>query len=163
MISILKFFVVLISLFSGIFPFTKNYNNYEYIEEINEVEEIEDIDNIGFNELEYDINVALQYLFENLYGDKIYDARIYVERIYTKEEEQEIEELKNLNLGPNDYAFEVLYSIKPSSNIDIGELMILDGEYDQYTEWIDNIERVGIISYIDEESGYRVTKFGPSF
>lgn len=111
-------------------------------------------------EAKYQIEVAMQYLFEKIYGDKVFDARINVEKIYTAEEEKEI----GMELGEDEVAFEVRYELKPSSSADINELMIPDGEYDKESEWIKDIHRVGVLKPTNnEEQKYEITNFGTGF
>ena len=112
-------------------------------------------------EAEYQIEVALQYLFEEIYGDKVFDARIYVEKVYTYEDEQEIDALKQMKLGPDEVAFEVKYELKPTKDANITELTIPDGEYDEETEWVTGLHRVGVLRPTESgEQKYEITDFG---
>ncbi len=96
-------------------------------------------------EAEYQIKVAFQNWLVETYGTKVFDARIYVEKMYTAEEEQEIEALKERNLGPNEIAFEVRYELKPSSPDYVNELTVATGEYDEESDWITNKFNLGIL------------------
>ena len=111
-------------------------------------------------EAKYQIKVAMQYLLEEAYGDKIFDARIYVEKIYTAEEEKE-EPLKSLNIGIDDVAFEVKYEIKPVDGVDINEFLAATGEYDEETGWVKEKYNVGILRKNEKgEPEYKITDFG---
>ena len=59
-------------------------------------------------------------------GDKVFDARIYVDKIYTYEDEQEIDALKQMKLGPDEVAFEVRYELKPTEGTNVTELSIFN-------------------------------------
>ena len=74
-------------------------------------------------EAKYQVEVAMQYLLEEAYGDKVNDARIRVEKIYTAEDEQANEVLKEYNLGPDEVAFEVRYDLHPAEGVDVNELL----------------------------------------
>lgn len=110
-------------------------------------------------EAKYQIEVAMQYLLEEAYGDKVNDARIYVEKIYTVEEEQAMDVLKDYNLGPDEVAFEVRYELHPAEGTDVNELMAANGEYDEESGWITEKYSVGILRP-DEDGSYTITDFG---
>ena len=111
-------------------------------------------------EAEYQIKVAMQYLLEETYGDKVFDARIYVEKIYTAEEEKE-EPLKSLNIGINDVAFEVKYELKLVDGVDVNEFLAGSGEYDEESGWVKEKYNVGILRpNEDGEQKYKITNFG---
>ena len=115
----------------------------------------------NMEEAEYQIKVAMQYLFEDTYGDKVFDARIYIDKIYSAEDEEEIDVLKQMNLGPNEVAFEVKFELKPSPGADITELTIPDGEYDEETEWVTGLHRVGVLRPNESsEQKYKITDYG---
>lgn len=112
----------------------------------------------------YQIELAMQYLFEETYGDDVFDARIYVEKVYTEEDEAKNPILKKMNLGPDEVAFEVKFELKPSADADIDLLVIPDGEYDEESGWIKNMARVGVLR--PNESGeqkYKITNYGTGF
>ena len=114
-------------------------------------------------EAEYQIQVAMQYLFEEVYGSKIVDARIYVDKIYTAQEEQE-EPLKSYNLGPDEVAFEVHYEILPKEGTDINELTVATGVYDEESGWIKEKYNIGILRPNEGgEPAYKITNFGTGF
>ena len=95
-------------------------------------------------EAKYQIEVAMQKLLEETYGDKVFDARIYVDKIYSTEEEKE-EPLKSLNIGIEDVAFEVNYELKLASGVDPNEFTAGTGYYDEESEWVKEKSAVGIL------------------
>lgn len=120
--------------------------------------------NMNQEEAEYQIEVAMQYLLEEAFGDKVDDARIYVEKIYTAEEEQEDELLQSLALGPDEYAFEVKYELHPAEGADPIELTAATGEYDEESGWVVEKYNVGVLRpNQDGEPEYVITDFGTSF
>ena len=110
-------------------------------------------------EAEYQIEVAMQKLLEEAYGDKVNDARIYVEKIYTVEDEQENEALKDYNLSPDEVAFEVRYELHPAEGTDVNELMAATGEYDEESGWVIEKYNLGVLRPTDDGS-YTITDFG---
>ncbi len=113
------------------------------------------------DEADYQIQVAMQYLLEEAYGDKVNDARVYVEKIYTSEEEQAIPELKERNLGPDEVAFEVKYELHPAEGTDVNELTAATGTYDEETGWILEKYNLGILRPNDSgDREYKITDFG---
>lgn len=115
-------------------------------------------------EAEYQIQVAMQYLLQETYGDKVNDARIYVEKIYTVEEEKEISELASRNLGPNEVAFEVKYELHPAEGVDVNEFLAGTGDYDKESGWIVEKYNVGILRPTESgEQKYEITDFGTGF
>lgn len=115
----------------------------------------------NFEEAEYQIKVAFQDWLVEAYGDSVFDARIYVEKIYTAEEEQEIDALKERNLGANEVAFEVKYELKPAEGADINMLTAATGEYDEESGWIKEKYNLGILRPNTEgEAKYKVTEVG---
>lgn len=118
----------------------------------------------NYYEIEYQIKVALQQLFEDIYGNKVYDARMYIEKIYTKEEEKQNELLKDLNLKEKEYAFELRYELKPASGVNPNELITSNGVYNEESGWITDIERVGVLRFNQNNiPNYQITNFGTSF
>ena len=114
-------------------------------------------------EAEYQIKVAMQFLMEEMYGDKIHDARIYMDKIYTAEEEQE-EPLKSYNLGPDEVAFEVHYEILPVQRTDVNELTAATGVYDEESGWVKEKYNIGILRPNESgEPAYKITDFGTGF
>ena len=116
-------------------------------------------------EAKHQIEVAMQYLLEEAFGDKVNDARIYVEKIYTAEEEQSDELLKSLGLGPDEYAFEVKYELHPAEGADPIELTAATGDYDEESGWVVDKYNVGVLRPNDGggEPAYVITDFGTSF
>ena len=110
-------------------------------------------------EAEYQIKVAMQYLLEEAYGDKVNDARIYVEKIYTAEDEQADEALKTYNLGPDEVAFEVRYDLHPADGVDVNELLAATGEYDEESGWVKDKYNLGVLRPT-EDGSYTITDFG---
>ena len=110
-------------------------------------------------EAKYQIEVAMQKLLEESYGDKITDARIYVEKIYTAEDEQADEALKEYNLGPDEVAFEVRYELHPAEGVDVNEFMAATGEYDEESGWVTEKYNLGVLRPT-EDGSYTITDFG---
>ena len=110
-------------------------------------------------EAEYQIEVAMQKLLEEAYGDKVNDARIHVEKIYSVEDEQAEEVLKEYNLGPDEVAFEVRYDLHPAEGTDVNELMAATGEYDEESGWVTDKFNLGILRPA-EDGSYTITDFG---
>lgn len=128
------------------------------------VQTASDVKNIplkdDLEEAKYQIEVAMQYKLEEIYGNKVFDARVNVEKIYSREEENQ-EPLNSYGIGPNDLAFEVRYEIKPANGADITELLVPNGEYDEGTGWIKDKYSVGILRQNDGgEQKYIITDFG---
>ena len=117
----------------------------------------------NLEEAKYQIEVAMQYQLEKMYGDKVNDARIYVEKILTTEEEKAISSLQNL--GPNEVAFEVKYELHPAEGVDVNELTAANGELDQESGWIKEKYGVGVLRPNTEasEPKYVITDFGTGF
>ena len=115
----------------------------------------------NLEEAEYQIKVAMQDLLVEAYGTDVFDARIYVEKMYTYEEEQEIPELKERNLGPNEVAFEVKYEIKPAEGVDPIKFTAATGEYDEESGWVKEKYNLGILRpNEDGDAKYKITDFG---
>ena len=113
---------------------------------------------------EYQIQVAMQYLLGETYGDKVNDARIYVEKIYTAEEEQENELIKSYQLGPDEYAFEVKYELHPAEGVDVNEFLAGTGEYEEESGGVKEKYNVGILRPNESgEPAYKITDFGTGF
>ncbi len=121
--------------------------------------------NMSQEDAEYQIEVAMQYLLEEAYGDKVDDARIYVEKVYTAEEEQADELLKSLELGADEYAFEVKYELHPAEGADPIELTAATGELDEESGWVVEKYNVGVLrpNADGSEPAYVITDFGTSF
>ncbi len=119
---------------------------------------------MSYDDAEYEIQVAMQFLLEEAYGDKIFDARVYVQKIYTAAEEQQDEALKSLNLGPDEYAFEVMYELLPAEGVDPMQFTAATGDYNEETGWVTDKYNVGILrpSGLDFPE-YEITNFGTGF
>ncbi len=113
-------------------------------------------------EAETQIVLALQRMFKEEYGDDVVDSRITVSKVYTAEDEEEVEPIKEMNLGPNEVAFEVSYDLKPSKDADVDRLLIPNGEFDEETGWVLNIGRLGVLRENDNDGNkeYTITDFG---
>ena len=117
------------------------------------------------DEAKYQIEVAMQYLLEETYGDKVNDGRIYVEKIYTAEDEAEVPVLKDMNLSPDEVAFEVRYELHPAEGVDVNELLVANGEFDKESGWVIDKYGVGILrpNPNGNEPAYVITDFGTGF
>ena len=109
-------------------------------------------------EAEEQINIAMEDLLAEIYGDSVVAAKINVTKIYTAEEEQEFDALKQMNLGENEVAFELNYELKPAEGADIFKLTVPDGVYDEKTGWVTEIYRLGVLR--PDGDGYIITDFG---
>ena len=112
-------------------------------------------------EAEKQIEIAMQNLIKKNYGSDVVDSKIFVEKIYTSEEEQEMDVLKEMNLGPDEVAFEVKYELKIKEGIDPIRFTAATGEYDEETGWVKEKYNVGILRPNGE--GYTITDFGTGF
>ena len=120
---------------------------------------VEDLNN-NHSAAIYRIEKTLQEYFESAYENKITNSRFNVKKIYTKEEADKDDTLKTLKLGNQDLAFEVEYQLQPSSDDDIKELTIPDGEYNEDLGWITDISRLGILKYNSKTKEYSIENFG---
>ncbi len=118
----------------------------------------------NMKEAERQLETALRNRLDEAYGSDIADVRIYIEKMYNYEEEQAFEILKEMNLGPNEIAFEARYDLKPAEGADINRLMIPNGEYDQESGWVKDCTRLGVLRpNPDTAEGapkYVITDFG---
>lgn len=110
-------------------------------------------------EAENQINAAMMDMLKEAYGDKFDDAKINVEKVYTAEEEQANDALKSMNLGPDEVAFEVRYDIHPAEGVDVNELMVANGEFDEESGWVVDKFNVGVLRKA-EDGTYSITDFG---
>lgn len=110
-------------------------------------------------EAEAQIKAVLQSMFEETYGDKIDDSKINVEKIYTAEDEQEVDALKQAELGLDAVAFEVSYDLHPAEGADVNELLIPNGELDEESGWVVDKKNIGILR-LQEDGTYTITDFG---
>lgn len=102
----------------------------------------------------YQIEIALQDFFKEIYGDKITNSRFNVTKIYSDEEAKDLD----IELGDDDIAFEVTYQVKPAEGIDIDELTVPNGTYDEVLEWVKDKKAVGVLKNNDGE--YSIENFG---
>lgn len=105
------------------------------------------------------IEKTLQEYFKDVYGDKITNSRFNITKIYSTKEEND-ESIKSLKLGKKDIAFEVTYQLQPAENINIQELTVVDGEYDENLGWVKNISRLGVLKYNEKDDTYSIKNFG---
>lgn len=126
----------------------------EYLESVENVKETP-------SSAKYHVEKALQKYFVKVYGDKIIDVKFNVTKVYSSKEEKETEVLKSMNLGKKDIAFEVTYQLLPAENVNIIELMIPNGEFDQKSGWIVDVSRVGVLKY--SNGNYSIKDFGTGF
>ena len=131
----------------------KNITFEEYLDSIDNIKEVPEA-------AKYRIIKTLQEYFKDVYGDKITNSRFNVKKIYTDEEVNKDETIKSLKIGDKDIAFEVTYQLKPSDGVDLNELMVVDGEYDEELEWVVNISRLGILKYNEKDKSYSISNFG---
>ncbi|MBR2547525.1 MAG: hypothetical protein IKF07_04965 [Eubacterium sp.] len=110
-------------------------------------------------EAEKQIEIAMQELIEEAYGDKVDDSKIYIEKIYTAEDEQADEGLKTYDLGPDEVAFEVRYDLHPAEGTDVNELMAATGEYDEASGWVKDKFNLGVLRP-NGDGTYKITDFG---
>ena len=108
-----------------------------------------------------EIEKAFQAWIAETYGEKVVESKVYVEKMYTAEEEQEVEAIKEMNLGAEEIAFEVRYELKPAEGADINELTVANGVYDEESGWIKEKFNLGVLRpSIEGEALYRVTNIG---
>ena len=120
--------------------------------------------NMSEEDAKYQIEVAMQYLLEETYGEKVDDARIYVEKIYSADDEAEMELLSDYELGADDYAFEVKYELHPAEGVDPIELTAATGQLDEESGWIIDKYNVGILRPNEAgEPAYVIDSFGTGF
>lgn len=121
--------------------------------------------NMSEEDAKYQIEVAMQYLLEETYGEKVNDARITVEKVYSADDEAETEVLSGYELGADDYAFEVKYELHPADGVDPNEFLAGTGEFDEETGWVINKTNVGILrpNTAAEEPAFVIDSFGTGF
>ena len=126
----------------------------------NAKEKEDEVKGIKYNEGEakYQIQLAMQKLIEEAYGDAVYDTYTNVDKVYSAEEEEEIDVLKEYNLGPDEVAFEVSFSLNPAEGADILQLTATDGEYDKESGRVVNKHGLGILR--PSGDSYVITNFG---
>ena len=128
----------------------------EYLESVKDVKETPEA-------AKYQIEKALdKHLTEELYKDKVSNIKYNVTKIYTAQEEKENGQLKQMNIGNKDIAFEVVYEIMPAEGVDPNGLMVPDGEYNEERGYITGLHRVGVLKY-NKDGKYSITEFGTGF
>lgn len=108
---------------------------------------------------EAQITTAMQDLLKESYGDKITDSKIFVEKIYSAEDEQALDVLKDYNLSSEEVAFEVRYELLPAEGVDLNELLVANGEFDEESGWIVEKYAVGVLRP-NGDGTYKITDFG---
>ena len=68
--------------------------------------------------------------------------------------------MKSLKIGKNEFAFDVTYQLQPKDGIDMKELTVPDGEYDEDLGWVKDISRVGVLRYNEKKDSYSIDNFG---
>ena len=121
------------------------------------LDSIKDIKN-NKSAAKYKVEKTLQEYFKEIYGDNITNSRFNVKKIYNEKEANKT--IKSLGLNKEDIAFEVEYELMPSENADIKPLTVVDGEYDEITGWVININRLGILKYNKKNNTYTIKNFG---
>ena len=113
-------------------------------------------------EAKYQIEVAMQHLLEETYGDKVVDARITVDKVYSAADEESVPSLKEMKLGLDEVAFEVSYELKPKEGEDVNQFTAATGEYDEASGWVKDKHNVGILrpNPDGKEPAYVITDFG---
>ena len=90
-----------------------------------------------------------------LYGDKIAEVKISNIKVY--EGKQREDTLVIVDLGENDYAFELDFEIKPTSKEYAEELCEYVGTYDEETGLVSQKQAYGVMRYNVISKGYDVT------
>ena len=112
-------------------------------------------------EAKYPIELAMKNQIKEAYGNDVVDSKIDVQKIYSPADEQEVEPLKEMNLGRNEVAFEVKYELKPAEGVDVMALTAATGEYDEASGWVKEKYNLGILRPNDSgEAKYKITDFG---
>lgn len=107
----------------------------------------------------YQVEKVLKDQLENkIFKDEIENSRFNVTKIYTKNDVDNNDTIKSLNLGKDDIAFEVTYQLQPKDGVDLNKLMVPDGEYDEKLGWVVDINRLGILR--KDNNKYKLDNFG---
>ena len=146
-ISFCLIMVMLLMVFTACeFSTTKTENNVEEVAS-EKVEEKKDI--------KEEIEAASKRYFDMLYGDKI--AKVKISNIKVYEGKQREDTLVIVDLGENDYAFELDFEIKPTSKEYVEELCEYVGTYDEETGLVSQKQAYGVMRYNVISKGYDVT------
>ena len=120
--------------------------------------------NMSEEDAKHEIEVAMQYLLEETYGEKVADARIYVEKVYSADDEKERELLQEYDLSADEYAFEVKYELLPAEGVDPIEFTPGNGEIDEESGWVVGKYNVGVLRPNEAgEPAYVIDCFGTAF
>ena len=130
------------------------YVDEDYGEFVSEISD-EDLQYLDSDEL---IEHFVFKELEKIYEDKMFGAKIYIDKIYTKEDVEDNEFLKELNLDDDDMAFETTFHVLPKTDEDVDMFLIPNGEYDEETGWVKNMTRVGVLRI--NEDGYSIDYLG---
>ncbi len=106
------------------------------------------------------IEHALFTVFKESYGSKFASAKVTVDKIYTSKEIENKPEIKSLNVGEDELAFEVTVDFEPAEGADPNIFLIPDGELNKTSGWINNAHRVGILTPSTGEEKYKVRNYG---
>lgn len=105
------------------------------------------------------IEEALQKKIAEDYGDSVTESVIRIDKVYSASAEQEIEPVKEMNLGADEVAFEASFDLKPAEGTDVNMLLIPNGEFDEESGWVKNVTRLGVLRPSDD-GGYVITDYG---
>lgn len=113
-------------------------------------------------EAKYQIELAMKNQVKEMFGDEVIESKIYIEKIYSPADEQEVESLKEMNLGRNEVAFEVKYELKLAEGIeDTMKYTAATGEYDEESGWVKEKYNLGILRPDDSgKAKFKITDFG---
>ncbi|MBQ9313744.1 MAG: hypothetical protein IJ220_01895 [Clostridia bacterium] len=112
-------------------------------------------------EAKYQIELAMKNQIKEMFGNDVVDSKVFIQKIYTPADEQEVEPLKEMNLGKNEVAFEVKYELKPAEGVDVMSLTAATGEYDEESGWVKEKYNLGILRPNDSgDAKYKITDFG---
>ena len=116
----------------------------------------------NLTEAKIQIEAGVADIFEEAFGDKIDDVKVTIDKIYNTEDEQAFEPVKKMNLGMNEVAFEATIELHPTEGTDVNELMIPNGEFDEASGWVKNVQRLGVLRENQDSSdpAYIITDFG---
>ena len=106
-------------------------------------------------DIKEEIEAASKRYFDMLYGDKI--AKVKISNIKVYEGKQREDTLVIVDLGENDYAFELDFEIKPTSKEYVEELCEYVGSYDEETGLVSQKQAYGVMRYNVLSNEYDVT------
>lgn len=116
----------------------------------------------NLTEAEALITEAMQQKIEEIYGDQVSEVKIRIDKLYSAEDEQAFDPVASMNLGPNEVAFEATLELLPAEGADVNMLLIPNGEFDEASGWVKNVQRLGVLRENTESSDpkYVITDFG---